>query len=146
LFIAGGLAFAWAATRPPEFAVPRDAAGALGAFGVTYALVLYPLLGLALGHRYPLSPTFGAPCPSVIFTFGILFWTVGRVPAYLLVAPILWAGIGASAAVQWEMLEDLAMPVIAVAAAVFIVRPNRRLGPRHERRSSVSATVPAPTT
>jgi hypothetical protein len=132
--------------RPLELTFRRDAAGALGVFSVIYALLLYPLLGAALGHRYPLSPTFGAPCPSVIFTFGILSWTVGRVPGYLLIAPVLWAGIGASAAVQWGMLEDLAMPVIALAATVLIVRRNRRLGPRQESRSSVTTARPVPTT
>src|ERR1043165_1465334 len=39
---------------------------------VLVALVAYPAIGLLAGHRYPAFPTFGAPCPTTIFTFGFL--------------------------------------------------------------------------
>lgn len=52
---------------------------------VAYSLVLYPLLGHVMGHIYPRTPTFGVPCPTTIFTFGLLLYSVKRVPGiYLL--------------------------------------------------------------
>jgi hypothetical protein len=50
----------------------------IGACFMLYAMVIYPLLGISLGHAYPRAPMFGvAPCPTTIFTFGLLLW-VGR--------------------------------------------------------------------
>ncbi|MBD3164974.1 hypothetical protein GF324_00080, partial [bacterium] len=45
---------------------------------VAYALLIYPLLGYTVGHVYPQQPTFGAPCPTTIFTFGMLLPARGR--------------------------------------------------------------------
>jgi uncharacterized protein DUF6064 len=66
-------------------------AGSMGTLLVAYALVLYPMLGHALGHRLPAVPSFGVtPCPTVIFTFGLLLWADQKLPGYLLVIPSLW--------------------------------------------------------
>ena len=47
--------------------------GITGAVFIFYALLLYPVAGgYFLGHAYPASPTFGLPCPTTIFTFGML--------------------------------------------------------------------------
>ena len=45
---------------------------AVSGFILVYALLLYPIAGIAAGQRYPALPTFGAPCPLTIFTFGFL--------------------------------------------------------------------------
>ena len=54
----------------------RSATGSgswVGATFVAYAAVVYPLIGVAIGHRYPELPMFGVtPCPVTIFTFGLL--------------------------------------------------------------------------
>jgi hypothetical protein len=126
LFVAGGALFAHAAVAArPQFTIRMDAAGIVGVSAVVYALALYPLLGWTLGHRYPAAPTFGAPCPTTIYTFGLLTLTSGPVPKRLLAAPTLWAVIGSSAVVQWGMLEDLAMPGIAVLTTVLLLRRSR---------------------
>jgi hypothetical protein len=36
---------------------------------LAYALIIYPVLGGLAGHEYMASPTFGAPCPAVIYAF-----------------------------------------------------------------------------
>jgi hypothetical protein len=102
-----------------SFRAPRDRDGVIGASLVAYALVLYPLLGVALGHRFPSSPTFGVPCPTTIFTFGLLFWTARSAPRALLVIPLLWALVGTVAALQLGMLEDFGL---TVAAALTVAR------------------------
>jgi hypothetical protein len=42
-------------------------------FMMVWGIILYPLTGYMIGHRYPRVPLFGAmPCPTNIFTLGIL--------------------------------------------------------------------------
>jgi Family of unknown function (DUF6064) len=42
-------------------------------FMMAWGIILYPLTGYMIGHRYPRVPLFGAmPCPTNIFTLGIL--------------------------------------------------------------------------
>src|SRR5688500_2245046 len=57
-----------------SFRTRADLPGIAGAVLAAYALVAYPLIGYASGQRYPETPTFGLPCPTVIFTFGVLLW------------------------------------------------------------------------
>lgn len=112
-----------------SFRVRRDAAGLLGALVILYALVLYPAIGYALGHRFPAAPTFGVPCPTTILTFGLLLWTVPPVPRRLLVVPALWALIGTTAAAELGMREDFGLSVAAIVATIAILtrgRPRRR--------------------
>jgi hypothetical protein len=60
-----------------------------GALFILYAMIIYPLLGYAFGHVYPKAPTFGLPCPTTIFTFGLLLWTNIKVPKSILIIPFL---------------------------------------------------------
>jgi hypothetical protein len=42
-------------------------------FMMFWGIILYPLSGYMIGHRYPRVPLFGAmPCPTNIFTIGVL--------------------------------------------------------------------------
>lgn len=79
----------------------------IGSFFVVYGLVLYPLLGYFLEHRYPENPTFGLPCPTTIFTFGLLLWADPKLPKYLLIIPLLWALVGFNAALSLGVREDI---------------------------------------
>ena len=71
-----------------EFRPQADLAGITGMLLVAYTLVGYPLLGTALGHRYPASPTFGVPCPTTIFTLALLLWARPSLPRALLAGPL----------------------------------------------------------
>lgn len=70
-----------------------------------YALA-YPFLTMAFGHRYPASPTFGVPCPTVILTVGLLLTVRGGVPLILAVVPVVWSFIGGSAAMLLNVPTD----------------------------------------
>ena len=106
--------------------------GRLGAVFIAYALIVYPVISSLLGHGFPFSPTFGAPCPVVIFTFGLFLWTDRRLPLYLLIIPFLWSGLAAIAALNFGVYEDFGLTASAVAATFFIVRRyfahSRRFG------------------
>jgi hypothetical protein len=99
----------------------------LGACFILYAMVIYPLLGLAFGHSYPRVPLFGvAPCPTTIFTFGILLWATKSVPTYLLVIPLLWSIIGMSAALNLRVPQDYGLVVAGVLGTTLILIQNRK--------------------
>src|SRR5688572_19213264 len=72
--------------------------GFVGTALIVYALLIYPVIGLAVGHSYPYSPTFGLPCPTTIFTLGILIRSTRSVPFYVLPLMLVWAAVGSSAA------------------------------------------------
>jgi len=93
---------------------------------ILYALAVYPVLGLFLGHRYPNAPTFGAPCPVTLFTLGFLLLAEGHHTKRLMVIPILWAALGSIAAFQFGMKEDIGLLVATVPAAWHVVRQGGR--------------------
>jgi hypothetical protein len=128
LFVLQAVLFAVAGFRHRiTIGASGDPSWTLGAIGIGYALGLYPILGTALGHAYPGTPTFGVPCPTTIYSFSILLWTRGRFPLHLLVIPSLWALAAAPAALGWGVLEDVGMPLSAVVAVLLLIRRNRRL-------------------
>ena len=98
-----------------------------GAGFVLYAMVLYPLLGIRFGHSYPRAPLFGVtPCPTTIFTFGLLLWATKSVPAYLLIIPLLWSIVGMSAAVNLRVPQDYGLVVAGVLGTALILIQNRK--------------------
>ena len=118
-----------------EFRADTSSTGLVGAAMVVYAMVVYPGLGAALGHVYPAAPVFGvAPCPTVIFTFGLLLWATTRVPGYVLVIPFLWTLLGFSAAVSLGMREDLGLVIAGLLGTGLIVWRDRASGSRHDSR------------
>jgi hypothetical protein len=129
LFVIEGALLAWMAVSRRDLAVePKaDVAGITGGLLLGYALILYPMLGWSAGHRYPAQPTFGLPCPTTIYTVGMLLWLNGRLPWQVLVVPVLWALVGTSAVRFFGVLEDAALPLAAVVGASIIVLRNRRM-------------------
>jgi len=95
--------------------------GLIGALMILYAMVIYPVLGYKLGHIFPESPTFGLPCPTTIFTFGLLLWTDSKVPRSVLVIPFLWSLVGFSAALTLGILEDTGLLVAGIVGVVLII-------------------------
>jgi hypothetical protein len=94
-----------------------------------YALA-YPTLNLMAGHRYPASPSFGVPCPTGIFTVGLMLTMANRPPLAVVVVPVLWALIGGSAALVLGVATDyvlLACSVFLVIDTVRKARANRSI-------------------
>ena len=90
-----------------RFGSSGRAAAWLGWGLMLYASVLYTLLGLWGGQRYPEMPMFGiTPCPVTIFTFGVLLLTTAPISRWLLVIPVIWSLIGGSAAFLLQVPQD----------------------------------------
>jgi hypothetical protein len=128
LFVVQGLLFAYAGVNGTlRFGRPGEVSATLSIAWLGYAVALYPLLGLMLGHRYPVLPVFGiAPCPVVLFTFGLLLWTRATVPAWLLALPLAWALVGGSAAFLLVMPQDWELFASAALVPLILVRDHAR--------------------
>ena len=114
-FIAGVL------NQQLTFCFSSNLYGIVGSVFLVYALILYPAFGYWLGHRYPAAPTFGLPCPTTIFTFGILLWASRRVPLYILAIPLAWSFIGVWAAISLGMIEDFGLLVAGLLGSMLII-------------------------
>lgn len=127
LFVAQGVLFAVAGARGGRLRVgrPRGWCGWIGTVLLLYALVVYPLLGLA-GHPAREVPFLGVPCPTTIFTFGLLFWAVSPVPRHLLVIPLLWAFFGSSAVVLLGVTQDVGLFVAGLLGLLLFRWPESR--------------------
>jgi hypothetical protein len=104
-----------------------DLATWVGGVFMSYAAIVYPLIGMATGHHYPEMPTFGVtPCPVTIFTFGLLLLTVRPVPRWLLVVPFVWSLVGGSAAILLNVPQDWLLLVNGCIAVPLIVFRDRQ--------------------
>jgi len=109
------------------FKVQPDGYGITGIFLIVFALFIYPLLGYIKGHVYPSSPTFGLPCPTTIFTFGLFLMSEKKCPVILLLIPFLWSVIGFSAAFQFGIVEDTGLLIAGIVSILLLLIRNRNL-------------------
>jgi hypothetical protein len=94
----------------------------LGGALLGYAL-MYPILGLAFGLRYPRLPLFAVPCPTTLLTAGWLLAATG-VPRVVNIVPLAWAALGSSAAFALGIHADLALVAAGVLLAIDTVAPT----------------------
>lgn len=120
LFLVQAVVMAWygVARHRIRFRIGKDLHSFTGGFLVLYALVIYPALGLLLGHSYPELPTFGLPCPTTIYTIGLLLLAEKPLPVAVLPVPLLWSVIGSVAAFQLGITQDLGLLVAGLLGVV----------------------------
>lgn len=123
-----------------------DLSGHVGGILVVYGLVIYPILGLLSGRSIPSQPSFGLPCPTTIFTVGLLLWAKPRVPWALLVIPAAWSVMAFTAVSTFGVVEDVMLPVAAIGGGALIIWRNRHAAPSHvksieSRQSSLRHTT-----
>jgi hypothetical protein len=87
---------------------------------IAYSLA-YPVIN-AIDHLSLLRIlTFGLPCPTTIFTAGVLMLATPRCWS-LSIVPVVWSAIGGSAAFLLGVPADIALPVAGIALASFLLR------------------------
>jgi hypothetical protein len=109
-----------------SFGFQKNVFNYVGLLLLFYALIIYPLLGYFLGHKYPYSPTFGLPCPTTIFTFGVLLFVNKKISVWLLIIPLLWSIIGFGAALKLSVYEDTGLIISGVFGFVLLLIANKR--------------------
>jgi len=89
-------------------------------------MVGYPAIEHLLGRGYPRLVAFGLmPCPTTVFTWGMLLWTDRRVPKCVLAVPLLWS-LGGVQPLAMGIVEDVGLVLSGVAAMAMILYRDRR--------------------
>jgi hypothetical protein len=107
--------------KDTRFEIERNFRTIAGVSFVVYSMLFYPVLGIWAGHGLMKGPMFGvAPCPTTIFTIGILLLVRGRWVAWLSVIPFLWSLVGVAASLQLGIPEDIGLPVAGVILVIVL--------------------------
>jgi hypothetical protein len=135
LFLLQAALFFWfgVITGQLRFRSSSTAWSTIGWFLVAYAL-LYPAIN-AVEHRSVMNiPTFGVPCPTTIFSAGLLLLATPRIKV-LAIIPIVWSGIGGSAAFLFGVSADYALMFAGALLTVFELqtseKSSRAISPLH---------------
>lgn len=131
VFLLGASLFLWhgVVRRQLEFRLTAGPRSGIGLLLIVYALAVYPAWSWLAGQPYLETPTFGLPCPTTIFTMGLLAFLVRPYPRSPLVVPVLWSLVGVQAAFLLEVPQDLALAVVAVVGVVLIARSRSPAAP-----------------
>ncbi len=127
LFIVQGILFLLTGSFKTQitFHFKPDLFGLTGIIFILYAMTIYPMIGYFLGHNYPQSPVFGvAPCPTTIFTFGLLLMAEQKFPKYVLIIPFLWSILGFTAAISLGIREDIGLVIAGLSSTIMILYRN----------------------
>lgn len=128
LFVIQGFLFAYKGVAQNKLRYQSDKSiySTTGFVLVIYGLIVYPLLSNIFGHDYPNTPTFGLPCPTTIFTLGLLLFCVDGIRWYIVIIPILWSMIGVSAAINLSIKQDYFLALAGIASiGLFIARKHQ---------------------
>jgi Family of unknown function (DUF6064) len=128
LSAAGAAVFIWQGVvrRRLAFRWSGDLRSAAGATLVAFALVMYPVWSAYAGHPYPETPTFGLPCPTTIFTLGLLCFAVPPTPRSALVVPVLWCLVGTQAVFLFGVWPDLGLMAAAAVGVWLLLTAGRQ--------------------
>lgn len=136
------LCFGFANTQ--RFSFRKDVYGFAGSVLMFYALAVYPVIGHFSGHAYPYAPTFGLPCPTTIFTFGILLFSKHRLPFAVVAVPVVWSVIGFSAAFTLSIYEDTALIVSGLLFAGLNRKKEKMRSAADTRTKKISTSALRP--
>jgi hypothetical protein len=89
-----------------------------------YSLIFYPLLSYQFGHLYPSTPTFGLPCPTTIFTFGMITLLEDR-KKIIFIIPIVWSLVGFTAALKLGIYQDIGLLIAGVISSMILFSRKR---------------------
>ena len=108
-----------------SFRFAPDKFGITGVIFILFALFMYPVLGYLFGNIYPAAPTFGLPCPTTIFTFGLLLLSHKKFPVAILLIPFIWSIIGFTASFNFGMVEDTGLLLAGLITLPLLLLHNR---------------------
>lgn len=100
-----------------SFTSSRSAWTPIGWLCIAYGL-LYPGMNAVEHGSIVKVPTFGLPCPTTVFTVGLLLLATPRTRA-LAIVPIVWSVIGGSAAVLFGVTVDYGLLLAGALLTLF---------------------------
>jgi len=103
-----------------SFRSSRTTSTVVGWALMLYAL-LYPAITIVEHGNVVRAPTFALPCPTTIFTAGVVLLT-SAAPRSLAIVPIVWSVIGGSAAFFLGVSGDYVLPVAGAVLALFALQ------------------------
>jgi hypothetical protein len=107
------------------FRVKADLFGLIGAILIIYALIGYPLIANFTGRGYPHLLLAGMmPCPTAIFTLGLLLWTEKPIPKIVPVIPVVYALTG-FVPVKLGVVEDIGLIMAGIATGILLIYRER---------------------
>lgn len=111
LSLAGACVFLWQGVvrQGLDFAWVGGYRALVGVSLIVFSLAIYPVWSRSAGHRYPFMPTFGLPCPTTLFTIGVLAFLVKPYPRSPFIVPIIWCFIGGQAALSLDVPQDFSL-------------------------------------
>ncbi len=110
-----------------NFGFKVDLYGLTGAFLIFYAIFGYQALEYIFGRGYPEILSFGLfPCPTVIFSLGILLWTDKKFPRYILIVPLIHALSGFIPAFMIGIIEDIGLIISGLLVLFLLVIKDKR--------------------
>ena len=124
LSLTGAGVFFWQGVvrRQLEFKPTLGSRAWVGIGLIAFSLGVYPAWSYYAGHRYPDLATFGVPCPTTIFTIGLLAFLVAPYPRSPFMIPVLWCFVGSQAAFLFDVPQDLGLAVAGGVGIVLLVR------------------------
>lgn len=129
LFVCQGLLFGWTLVlkRGASFRFDATLHSWAGLALIIVALAGYPLMNWLAGHGWPQMPVFGtSPCPTTIFTLGVLLTARRAVSPTLAAVPVLWALVaGTAAPALLDMPENFALLLAGIAGGGLLVWKRR---------------------
>lgn len=132
LFLLQAAVFFWAGVVHGRLSfAPWRNAWAPVAWGLVAYSLVYPAINAAQHLSLSRIPTFGVPCPTMIFTAGMLMLATPR-SWRLSIVPVIWSLIGGSAAFLLGVRADYGLPIAGIALAIFSTqRSTHSWGSRH---------------
>ena len=132
-FVQGGVFFWVGVVRGAISFAPRNDIWAPLARGLIAYSLVYPAINAVEHDSVSRIPAFGVPCPTTIFTAGVLMLATPR-SWRIAVIPVVWSVIGGSAAFLLGVRADYALPVAGIALALCYVRGSTVARSEHRHR------------
>ncbi len=102
-----------------------DVYGVIGIIFIAYAIIGYPIIEYLIGRSYSQFLYIGIfPCPTIVFTFGLLLWMAKKLPKYILIIPFI-ISIEGILAIPLGVYEDIGMVIAGLLGTVMIFYRDR---------------------
>jgi hypothetical protein len=123
LFIIQAILFLIVGVFKPNipFRFRPDVYGVIGIIFIAYAIIGYPIIEYFLGRSYSQFLYIGiVPCPTTVFTFGLLLWMAKKLPKYILIIPFI-ISLDGILAIPLGVYEDIGMVIAGLLGTFMII-------------------------